>query len=92
LILVTDGENVYMGDACTTSVAGKGKILLKSTFGKSLALHVILHIPDIRRNLLSGSLLNKARIKMVFDTDKVVLTRNGDYIGKGYYCHGGFCT
>jgi hypothetical protein len=81
-----------MGDACTTSVAGKGKILLKSTFGKSLALHAILHIPDIRRNLLSGSLLNKARIKMVFDTDKVVLTRNGDFIGKGYYCHGGFCT
>ena len=81
-----------MGDARTASVVGKGKILLKSTLGKSLALHAILHIPDIRRNLLFGSLLNKARIKMVFDVDKVVLTRNGDFVGKGYYCHGGFCT
>ena len=27
---------------------------------------------------------------MVFDADKVVLTRNGDFVGKGYYCHGGF--
>ena len=81
-----------MGDARNASVAGKGKILLKSIFGKSLALHAILHVPDIRRNLLSGSLLNKARIKMVFDADKVVLTRNGNFVGKGYYCHGGFCT
>jgi hypothetical protein len=81
-----------MGDARTVSVVGKGKILLKSTFGKSLALHAILHIPDIRRNLLFGSLLNKSRIKMVFDADKVVLTRNGDFVGKDYYFHGGFCT
>jgi hypothetical protein len=81
-----------MGDAHIASVVGKGKILLKSTFGKSLALHAILHIPDIQRNLLSGSLLNKARIKMVLDADKVVLTRNGDFVGKSYYCHGVFCT
>uniref|UniRef100_A0A2N9FSN7 Retrovirus-related Pol polyprotein from transposon TNT 1-94-like beta-barrel domain-containing protein n=1 Tax=Fagus sylvatica TaxID=28930 RepID=A0A2N9FSN7_FAGSY len=84
----TDGENVYLGDARTTRVAGKGKVFLKLTSGKSLALHFVLHVPDMRRNLVSGSLLNKAGIKLVFDADKLVLTRNGDFVGKGY-CYGG---
>lgn len=85
---VIDGESVYLGDARTASVAGKGKVLLKLTSGKSLALHSVLHVPNMRRNLVSGSLLNKAGIKLVFEADKVVLTRNGDFVGKGY-CHGG---
>lgn len=85
---VIDGESVYLGDARTACVAGKGKVLLKLTSGKSLALHSILHVPNMRRNLVSGSLLNKAGIKLVFEADKVVLTRNADFVGKGY-CHGG---
>ena len=39
---VMDGESVYLGDARTASVAGKGKVLLKLTSGKSLALHFVL--------------------------------------------------
>lgn len=84
---VIDGESVYLEDARTASVAGKGKVLLKLTSGKSLALHSVLHVPNMRRNLVSGSLLNKAGIKLVFEADKVVLTRNADFVGKGY-CHG----
>uniref|UniRef100_A0A2N9HRF5 Uncharacterized protein n=1 Tax=Fagus sylvatica TaxID=28930 RepID=A0A2N9HRF5_FAGSY len=76
----TDGENVYLGDARTARVAGKGKVLLKLTSGKSLALHSVLHVPDIRRNLVSGSLLNKAGIKLVFDADKLVLTQFFEHI------------
>lgn len=37
---------------------------------------------------MSRSLLNKAGLKLVFEADKLVLTRNGDFVGKGY-CHGG---
>ena len=85
---VIDGESIYLGDARTASVAGKGKELLKLTFGKSLALHFVLHVPNMQRNLVSGYLLNKAGIKLVFEVDKVVLTCNGDFVGKGY-CHGG---
>ena len=85
---VIDGESVYLGDARTASVAGKGKALLKLTSGKSLALHSVLHVPNMRRNLVSRSFLNKAGLKLVFEEDKLVLTRNGDFVGKGY-CHGG---
>ena len=45
-------------------------------------------VPNMRRNLVSRSLLNKAGLKLVFEADKLVLTRNGDFVGKGY-CHGG---
>lgn len=85
---VIDGESVYLGDDGTTSVARKGKVLLKFTFGKSLALHSVPHVPNMQRNLVSGSLLKKAGIKLVFEADKLVLSRNGDFVGKGY-CHGG---
>ena len=37
---------------------------------------------------MSRSLINKAGLKLVFEADKLVLTRNGDFVGKGY-CHGG---
>ena len=40
------------------------------------------------RNLVSGSLLNKAGPKLVFDSNKLILSHNGNFVGKGF-CHGG---
>ncbi|KAA0035901.1 ty1-copia retrotransposon protein [Cucumis melo var. makuwa] len=37
----------------------------------------------LQENLVSGSLLNRAGLKIVLEGDKVVLTKNGDFIGKG---------
>ncbi|KAA0033055.1 ty1-copia retrotransposon protein [Cucumis melo var. makuwa] len=39
-------------------------------------------------NLVSWSLLNRARLKIVLEGDKVVLTKNGDFVGKGYLSNG----
>ena len=47
---VTNEENVYLGDSGTARVAKKGKVLLKFTPGKSLALYSILHVPNMCRN------------------------------------------
>ena len=44
----------------------------------------------MRRNLVSGSLLNKARLKIVFKVDKVSITKNGEFMGKGYLADGLF--
>lgn len=87
---VTNGEKVFMEDSRATNVAGKGKVLLKLTSRKIIALQDVLHVPDIRRNLVSGSLLNKADIKLVFESDKLVLTRNGKFVGKGFCNEGLF--
>ncbi|KAL0411733.1 UNVERIFIED_CONTAM: hypothetical protein Slati_3763000 [Sesamum latifolium] len=85
-----DGECVSMGNSATAGVLGKGKVLLKLTSGKTLALQDVLYVPSLRRNLISGSLLNKVGLKIVLEADKVIIIRNGDFIGKGYLSDGLF--
>ena len=85
---VNDGETVFLGDARTTKVVGKGKVILNLTSRKSLALNDVLHVPDMRRNLVSGFLLKMAGLKLVFEYNQLVLSHNGDFVGKGF-CHGG---
>nr|XP_016471390.1 PREDICTED: uncharacterized protein LOC107793528 [Nicotiana tabacum] len=80
----TDGECVYMGNSTTVGVIGKGKVLLKLTFGKALALNNVLYVPSICRNLVSGALLKKAGLKLIFESNKIVISRGGDFVGKGY--------
>ncbi|RVW59823.1 hypothetical protein CK203_098471 [Vitis vinifera] len=68
---VKEGEGqVFMGDSRSTPVIGKGKVLLKLTFGKMLALCDVLHVPDIRWNLVLVSLLGKAGVRILFDSEK----------------------
>ncbi|KAK9683745.1 hypothetical protein RND81_10G161700 [Saponaria officinalis] len=87
---VTDGECVYMSNSSSAMITGKGKIFLKLTSGKTLALNNVLYVPSLRRNLVSGALLNKAGMKLVFEADKVVMSRNGEFVGKGYLSGGLF--
>ncbi|MCI94275.1 putative gag-pol polyprotein, partial [Trifolium medium] len=49
-----------MGNAHTFNVAGIGDVELKFTSGKTLILKDVMHAPDMRKNLVSGFLLNKA--------------------------------
>ena len=65
-------------------------MVLKMTSGKELTLNNVMYVPDIRKNLASGSLLNKHGFRMVFESDKFVLTKNGLFVGKGYECGGMF--
>ena len=44
----------------------------------------VLHVPDIRTNLISGSILSNKGFRMIFDLDKFILTKGGMYLGKGY--------
>ena len=41
-------------------------------------------------NLISGSILSKKGFRMVFESDKFILTKNGIYAGKGYLVNGLF--
>ncbi|CAN1185666.1 Retrovirus-related Pol polyprotein from transposon TNT 1-94, partial [Linum perenne] len=84
------GEMVYMGNASSATVQGKGKILLKLTSGKSLSLSNVLYVPSLRRNLISAGLLIKAGLKLVLEADKLVITKNGVFVGKGYLSGGLF--
>lgn len=61
---------------------GKGKILLKLSSGKTLSLSDVLYV--LLKSIVFGSLLNRVRLKLVFEGDKVVITKNVDFVGKGY--------
>ena len=83
-----DGECVFMGNSATAGVLGKGKILFKLTSGKTLSLSDVLYVPSLRRNLISGSCLNRAGLKLVFEADKVVITINDErYVIKFWYVY-----
>ncbi|KAK4397915.1 hypothetical protein Sango_1267000 [Sesamum angolense] len=82
LLETTDGECVFMGNSTTVGVLDKGKILLKLTSDKILALIDVLYVSSLRRNLVSGSLLNKAGLKIVLESDKVIITKNNNFVGK----------
>ena len=60
------------------------------TSGKKLTLNNVQHVLEIRKNLVSGSLLTKIGFKLVFVSDKFVLTKDGVYVGKGYLSNGLF--
>ncbi|XP_024196218.1 uncharacterized protein LOC112199430 [Rosa chinensis] len=87
---IKEGEPLFMGNATTTKVEGKGKVILKFTSGKELVLTNVLHVPEICKNLVFGPVLSNKGFKLVFESDKFVLTKGGVYVGKGYLSEGLF--
>ena len=49
---------------------------------------LIVHVPEVRKNLVSDSLLTKLGFKLVFESNKFVLSKGGIFIGKGYMYDG----
>ena len=85
---IETGEKVFMGNSATSDIKGKGKVVLKMTYGKELTLTNVLYVPEIRKNLVSGSLLNSHGFQLVFESDKFVLSKSGMYVGQGYMSGG----
>ena len=83
-------EKLFMGNASATTVAGKGKVVLKFTSGKELTLMDVLHVPEITKNLVFGFVLSKKGFKLIFESDKFVLTKGGPFVGNGYLSGGLF--
>jgi len=79
-----------MGNSVVSKFEEKGKVILKWTSGKELTLNDVLYVPDICKNVISGSILSKKGFRMVFESDKFVLTKNDMYVGKGYLVNGLF--
>ena len=63
--------------------------MLKLTSGKTLALNGVLHVPNIRENLVLVALLGKVG-KVSFEFDRIVITKNNVFVGKGFCNQGLF--
>ncbi|XP_021757936.1 uncharacterized protein LOC110722971 [Chenopodium quinoa] len=46
-----EDKQVYMGNSSSSEVLGKGKVVLKLTSGKTLALHNVLYVPSLHKKI-----------------------------------------
>ena len=83
-------RKIFMENSSTSKIEGTGKVVLKMTMGKFLTLKDVLHVLEIQKNLVSGSLSSKNVLKLVFESDKLSLFKSGMYVGKGYLSNGLF--
>ncbi|GJW57139.1 pol polyprotein [Tanacetum coccineum] len=81
---VNESEPMFMGNGTASKMKGKGKVILKLTSKKDLVLSNVLHVPNITKNMISGPILSNKGFKLVFESDKFVITKGGVYVGKGY--------
>ncbi|PHT39250.1 hypothetical protein CQW23_22823 [Capsicum baccatum] len=81
-------EMIYMANSATAKVEGVGKVSLKMTSGKVLTLNSVLYVPELRRNLISVSHLDKNGFKYVTVSGKIVISKGEVYVGKGYLTEG----
>nr|GEV82847.1 hypothetical protein [Tanacetum cinerariifolium] len=79
-----NGQKLHMGNSATTDIKDEGDVVLKMTSEKELKLTNVLYVLEIRKNLMSGWLLNMFGFRLVFEFDKFVLSKNQIYVGKGY--------
>jgi hypothetical protein len=83
-------SSILMANGSHASVRGVGMVDLKFTSGKIVQLRNVQHVPSMNKNLVSGSLLCRDGFKVVLESNKVVVSKHGQFIGKGYECEGLF--
>jgi hypothetical protein len=82
---VTRDSSMMMDNGSHASVHGVDTVDLKLTLKK-----IVQHFRSINKNLVSGSLLCRDGFKVVLESNKFVMPKCGQFIGKGHVCGGLF--
>jgi hypothetical protein len=69
-----DGQKVLMRNSNAIKVRAKGSVELNFTSRNKLLLDNVLHILDIRKNLVFVNLLCKKGFTVVLESDKIILS------------------
>ena len=88
MLLQRRTENVSIIDHSTAVVLGIVIVVLTFTSRKTLTLKSVKHVPSIFKNLVSGSLLCDARMRLDFQGEKVVLSYKKMFFGNAYRTYG----
>jgi hypothetical protein len=62
-----------MGNGSHARVLVVGTVILKFTLEKTVLLKNVQHVPSIKKNLVSGSLLCRDGYKLVFESNKCIV-------------------
>ncbi|KAL2249805.1 UNVERIFIED_CONTAM: Retrovirus-related Pol polyprotein from transposon TNT 1-94, partial [Sesamum indicum] len=84
------GRTISMGNSSTADVLGIGSVDLKFPSGRILSLKRVHHVPTVRTNIISGSVIVREGCELVFKFNKVVIQQFGIFVGKGYLDDGLF--
>ncbi|GJS38835.1 zinc finger, CCHC-type containing protein [Tanacetum coccineum] len=79
-----DGSILHIGNESTALMHRRGCVDLRLSSGKIVSLFNVLHVPNIRKNLVSSSVLNNCGYKQVIESNKYVLSKHDVFIGFGY--------
>jgi hypothetical protein len=66
-----------MGNGPRAVVQGVERVDLKLTSGKNLSLKNVYHVPEINRNLISGSLFCRGGFKLLCESNKFIVSKFG---------------
>ncbi|GKB33376.1 zinc finger, CCHC-type containing protein [Tanacetum coccineum] len=66
---VQDGSVLHIGDESTKPILGRENVVLEFSSGKTITLVNVLYVPELRKNLMSGPVLNKCGYKQVYESD-----------------------
>ncbi|GJW02817.1 zinc finger, CCHC-type containing protein [Tanacetum coccineum] len=81
---LNDGSIPHTANESKALVHRRGCVDLRFSLGKIVSLFNVLHVPNIRTNFVSSSILNSCGYKQVIESNKYVLSKHGVFIGFGY--------
>jgi hypothetical protein len=81
---------LLMGNICHACVLVVGIVILKFTSRKTVLLKNVQYIPSIKKNLAIVSQLCRGGYKIVFKSNKYIMSKYGPFVRKGYDCGGLF--
>jgi hypothetical protein len=76
--------SLLMGNGSHARVLGVGTVSLKLTSENTMRLKNVQHVSTIKNNLVSDSLLCRDGFKLVFESNKCVLSKYENFVGKCY--------
>ena len=71
---------MLMGNGSHATVCGVGTVDLKFTLGKIVRLKNVHHVPSINKNLVSGSLQCRDGYKIVFESNKFIVSKKLEHL------------
>jgi hypothetical protein len=81
---------VLTGNGSHATARGVDTVDQKFTSGKVVRLKNVHHVPSINKNLVSGSLVCRDGYKIVFESNKFIVSKFENFVGKDYECGGLF--
>jgi hypothetical protein len=72
--------SLLMGNCAHACVLGASTVILKFTLGKIIQLKNVQHVHTIKKSLVSGSLLCRDGFKLVFESNKCIISKFGTFV------------